>query len=270
MKIDRYIMDKGGSAIMSKLLLFDLDGTLLRSDKTISKRTLDALKKCREEGVLIGISTSRAIHNCMTFLPELTPDLFIASGGAVVQYRGELIYTAEFSAEETRAMIDTARKVCGQDCEITVDSLTGHYWNYKVDPNKNDSTWGDTIYTNFEDFQDRALKFCVEIFEDEKAAQLKELLCDCDSARFEGGFWYKFTRKDTTKETAIRKACQILGINLQDVTAFGDDIPDIGMLKLCGAGIAMGNAFAAVKEAADLIIGSNDQDGIALYLESIL
>ena len=137
---------------MSKLLLFDLDGTLLRSDKTISKRTLDALKKCREEGVLIGISTSRAIHNCMTFLPELTPDLFIASGGAVVQYRGELILTAEFSVEETRAMIETARKVCGQDCEITVDSLTAQYWNYKVDPNKNDSTWGDSIYTNYDNF----------------------------------------------------------------------------------------------------------------------
>jgi Cof subfamily protein (haloacid dehalogenase superfamily) len=254
---------------MARLLLFDLDGTLLRTDKTLSPRTLDTLQKSREQGYLIGISTSRAIHNCMTFLPELTPDLFIASGGAVVQYRGEFIYTAEFSAEETRAMIDTARKVCGQDCEITVDSLTGPYWHYKIDPNKNDSTWGDTIYTDFHNFNEKALKFCVEIFEDDKAAKLKELLCDCDSARFEGGFWYKFTRKDATKETAIRKACQILGINLQDVTAFGDDIPDIGMLELCGTGIAMGNAFDAVKEAADLTIGSNDSDAIAEYLEGL-
>lgn len=255
---------------MTKLLLFDLDGTLLRSDKTISKRTLDALQRCRDKGILIGISTSRAIHNCMTFLPELTPDLFIASGGAVVQYRGEIIHTAEFSVEETRAMIDTAREVCGQGCEITVDSLSGHYWNYKVDPNKNDATWGDTIYTDFEDFRDKALKFCVEIFEDGKAAKLKELLCDCDSARFEGGFWYKFTRADATKENAIRRACEILDIRLEDVTAFGDDTPDIGMLKLCGTGIAMGNAFDDVKEAADLTIGSNDADGIAEYIESAL
>ena len=255
---------------MTKLLLFDLDGTLLRSDKTISKRTLDALNKCRAAGILIGISTSRAIHNCMTFLPKLTPDLFIASGGAVVQYRGEIICTAEFSAEETRAMIDTARKVCGPDCELTVDSLTGHYWNYKVDPNKNDATWGDTIYTDFVDFRDKALKFCVQIFEDRHAQALKKLFSNCDSARFEGGFWYKFTRKDATKETAIRKACGLLGIELQDVTAFGDDIPDIGMLKLCGSGIAMGNAFDAVKEAADLTIGSNDEDGIAEYIESAL
>ena len=255
---------------MSKLLLFDLDGTLLRSDKTISRRTLDALKKSREEGILIGISTSRAVHNCMTFLPEITPDLFIASGGAVVRYRGENIYTAEFSVEETRAMIDTARKVCGQDCEVTVDSLNGHYWNYKVDPNKNDATWGDTIYTDSENFTEKALKFCVQIFEDAHADMLKKAFSNCDWARFEGGFWYKSTRKDATKEHAIRKACQLLGIDLADVTAFGDDIPDIGMLKLCGTGIAMGNAVEAVKEAADLVIGTNDGDGIAEYLEKRL
>ena len=174
---------------MAKLLLFDLDGTLLRSDKTISRRTLDALQKCREKDILIGISTSRAVHNCMSFLPELTPDLFIASGGAVVQFRGALIHTVAFSAEETRAMIAIARKVCGQDCEITVDSLTGHYWNYKVDPNRNDATWGDTIYTDFEDLREKALKFCVEIFDDSNADKLRKLLSDCDSARFEGGFW---------------------------------------------------------------------------------
>lgn len=46
-----------------KLLLFDLDGTLLRSDKTISERIIKALDKCREQGILIGISTSRAVHN---------------------------------------------------------------------------------------------------------------------------------------------------------------------------------------------------------------
>lgn len=252
---------------MPKLLLFDLDGTLLCSDKTISPRTLKALQRSREMGYLIGISTSRAIHNCITFLPALTPDLFIASGGAVVQYRGENIYTAEFSVEETRAMIDMARKVCGQDCEITVDSLNGHYWNYKTDPNKKDATWGDTIYTDFEDFWEKALKFCVQIFEDAQASTLIRRFSHCDWARFEGGFWYKFTRKDATKEYAIQKACQILGIDLEDVTAFGDDIPDIGMLRLCGRGIAMGNAFDAVKEAADLVIGSNDEDGIAVYLE---
>jgi len=249
-----------------KLLLFDLDGTLLRSDSTISEKTLHALNLCRERGILIGICTSRAIHNCLTFLPNLLPDLFIASGGAVIQYRGDYIYTAEFSVEETRSMIACAREICGADCEITVDTLNAHYWNYKEDPNNTDSTWGKTDYTDYEDFSEKALKLCVEIFDDSLAKRLAERLPDCDCLKFAGCAWYKFTKKEATKENAIRTVCATCGIPLEDVTAFGDDVPDIGMLKLCGTGIAIGNALDSVRKAADLIIGSNDEDGIAEYL----
>ena len=80
-----------------KLLLFDLDGTLLRSDKSISERTLSALKQCRKRGILIGVSTSRSEQNSMTFLNELMPDILISSGGALVKNGTEYIYKAEFS-----------------------------------------------------------------------------------------------------------------------------------------------------------------------------
>ena len=66
-----------------KLLLFDLDGTLLQSDKTISKRTLSVLKQCREKGILIGVSTSRSEQNSLVYLNELMPDILISSGGAL-------------------------------------------------------------------------------------------------------------------------------------------------------------------------------------------
>jgi len=252
-----------------KLLLFDLDGTLLRSDKTISPRTLQALSACRRRGILIGISTSRSEHNCRTFLSELAPDVLISSGGAVIRLRDELIYTAEFSVEETRSMIVAAREICGSDCEITIDTLYSHYWNYKVDPLKADATWGQTIYSDFVDFPERALKFCAEIFDEIQAKQLAAQLSDCDCQKFAGSAWYKFTKKEATKENAIRRVCDVCGFGFADVTAFGDDAPDLGMLRLCGTGIAMGNAIDSVKAAADLVIGSNDADGIAGYLEDI-
>lgn len=252
-----------------KLLLFDLDGTLLRSDKTISASTLQAICKCREQSILIGISTSRAEHNCMAFLPKLKPDLLISSGGAVVKYQDNYIYAAEFSVEETRSMIACARDICGADCEITIDTLEHHYWNYKEDPNKADSTWGETIYTDFAEYSEKALKFCVEIFDNSLAAKLAASLPDCDCLRFTGSAWYKFTKKDATKDNAIKRVCKACGITLKDITAFGDDTPDIGMLKLCGTGVAMGNAIDAVKAAADVVIGSNDEDGIAEYLTTL-
>ena len=249
-----------------RLLLFDLDGTLLRSDKTISQVTLSALRECRKRGMLIGVSTSRGEQNALSFIKELQPDVLIVSGGALVKYHGKCIYKAVFTKEETRRMIALAREVCGTDCEITMDTVDAHYWNYKIDPKKQDHSWGDSVYTDFKDFEETALKMCVEIFEDSQAIRLSTLLDQCDCIRFSDGYWYKFTPKTATKEQAIQKFCAVSGICAAEITAFGDDYADIGMLNLCGTGIAMGNAIGEVKEQADLVIGCNDEDGIAAYL----
>ncbi len=185
-----------------RLLLFDLDGTLLCSDKTISKRTLKALQECRKKGILTGVSTSRGEQNVLSFLDELKPDILITSGGALVKYNGRCIYKAMFSKEETRNVIQAARDICGAGC-----------------------------------------------------------------IRFSDGYWYKFTKKTATKEKAVLEVCAACEITPEEITAFGDDYADTGMLELCGKGIAMGNAADEVKEKADLVIGSNDEDGIAVYLE---
>lgn len=249
-----------------KLLLFDLDGTLLRSDKTIGKTTWNALQECRKKGILIGVSTSRGEQNALSFIEELQPDVLITSGGALVKYDNKYIYKAEFSKEETKKMIATAREVCGMDCEITIDTVNAHYWNYKINPKKQDQSWGESIYTDFKDFEENSLKMCVEIFEDGQAKQLQELLNACDCIRFSDGYWYKFSKKTATKEQAIMELCAVCGMKAEEITAFGDDYADIGMLRLCGKGIAMGNAVHEVKECADLVIGTNDEDGIAEYL----
>ena len=54
----------------------------------------------------------------------------------------------------------------------------------------------------------------------------------------------------------------------ESIIAFGDDYADIGMLQLCGTGVAMGNAIDEVKDKADVVIGSNDEDGIAVFIEN--
>ena len=159
------------------------------------------------------------------------------------------------------------REICGADCEITVDTPDSHYWNYKIDPKKQDQSWGDSIYTDFVKFCKDSLKICAEIFDESQAEKLRTLLTDCDCIRFSDGYWYKFTKKGITKERAIEEVCAVCGIGTKDIFAFGDDYADIGMLRLCGKGIAMGNAIDEVKREADLVIGSNDKDGIAEYLE---
>ena len=127
---------------MKRLLLFDLDGTLLNSSKAISERTRKALTDARKAGYMIGVSTSRSIKNSQHFIGELAPDLIIASGGAIMKEGGTIIYENGFSVEETRAIIQAVRNVLGDDCEITIDTADNHYANYGDKYSQLEKTWG--------------------------------------------------------------------------------------------------------------------------------
>lgn len=70
-----------------------------------------------------------------------------------------------------------------------------------------------------------------------------------------------------TKETAILKIAERCGFGTEAIIAFGDDLADMGMLEICGTGVAMGNAIDAVKDKADVVIGSNDEEGVAIFVE---
>ena len=250
-----------------KILFFDLDGTLLRNDKTLSEHTLKILSKCKECGYLIGISTSRGEQNCLSFLREMKPDILISSGGALVRVNEKIICSSCFSVIETKDFIESARKICGLDCGITVDTLDAHYCNYKTDPKEQYKSWGDSIYTDFTDFKCEALKICVEIPDPGLAQKLREHFSELDSQRFSDGDWYKFTKSGITKEKAILAVCEACNAAVSETVAFGDDFADIGMLEICGIGVAMGNAIQEVKDIADDIALSNEEDGVAAYLE---
>ena len=186
-----------------KILFFDLDGTLLRNGKTLSEHTLKILSKCKECGYLIGISTSRGEQNCLSFLREMKPDILISSGGALVRVNEKIICSSCFSVIETKDFIESARKICGLDCGITVDTLDAHYCNYKTDPKEQYKSWGDSIYTDFTDFKCEALKICVEIPDPGLAQKLREHFSELDSQRFSDGDLYNFTKIGITKEKAI-------------------------------------------------------------------
>lgn len=84
---------------------------------------------------------------------------------------------------------------------------------------------------------------CVEIVEEDQAEELVGRLSDCDCIRFSDGYWYKFTKKNVTKENAIVTITKVCGFGTESIIAFGDEYADIGMLELCGLGVAMGNAI---------------------------
>lgn len=249
-----------------KVILTDLDETLFTADKKVSAYSKEILRKCQQQGILVGFATSRGINDIQGVVREIGPDVVISSGGAYVECRGKVIYESHFEAEEIRAMIAKARKVCGEEIEITVDTKNTLYWNSEESIRCNYNGTGSATYTDYEDFDETAFKISVKTYEDDEAKAIADCVEGCICMKFSDIPWYTFSKSRAMKESGVEKLAQHLNISYEDIIAFGDDYSDIGMLKLCGTGVAMGNAIAPAKEAADVIAQANTQDGVALYL----
>lgn len=253
---------------MIRLILMDLDDTLLRSDKTISDRSMQTLRRCREAGALVGFCTARGEYNCLPFIRQIQPDCVISSGGALARYRGETVYSTVLPEASVAALLRTAERLA-PGCRLSADGMDGHYRN-AMSPERAAGGWGEIHVIDFSAFCQPVYRICMELPDTEIANQIAASVEDCDCLPFTGGRWYKFSRSGGTKENGVRQLCGALDIPLSEVIAFGDDFSDAGMLRLCGTGVAMGNAIDSVKASADAITVSNDDDGVARYLEEHL
>lgn len=89
----------------------------------------------------------------------------------------------------------------------------------------------------------------------------------CKITAFSGEQWYSYSTFDAGKFPAVKAVAQYLHISLDDIAAFGDDFSDVELLKSCGHGVAMGNAIPQAKAAAKHTCDTNDNDGVAKWLE---
>jgi Cof subfamily protein (haloacid dehalogenase superfamily) len=246
------------------LVLCDLDGTLFHDDKSISGYTKETIKKLQQKGILFGICTSRAYVNAVKFLDGIEPDICITNGGGMVRLGEKKIYSCQFSVEEVRTLINATFKILGPDAIISADNETGLYSNSKEE--LGDKFW---TFNDFLDFREPAMKMCIETLDHDKVSQIAASIGPdrIDFLPFSDIPWYKMTLKDATKEKAITQLSKVINIPLEQIAAFGDDFSDIRMLKLCGHGIAMDNAIEQVKKIASGTCPSNEEDGVARWLE---
>ena len=249
------------------IILSDLDGTLFHNDKSISDYTKEIIKKLQVKGLLFGVCTARAKVNAVKFLDGIEPDIFISNGGGMITYRGEKIYNCEFSVEEVRRLIDKTFEVFGKDVIISADNEKGLYSNSQEE--LGDKFW---TFNDFLDFREPCMKMCIQSLDKEKVSLVANCLGQgqIDFLPFSDIPWYKLSKKDATKEKAIEALGRKLGLPVSQIAAFGDDFNDIGMLRLCGKGIAMDNAIEEVKEAASEVCASNEEDGVAKWMEKNL
>ena len=247
-----------------KVIVTDLDDTLLRGDKTISDYTIDVFKKCRDKEIKIVFATARSIQASKRFLERFAPDIFVGYGGAVAVAENEIIHRSDIPAGISYRLIN--------ECLQTPDILYIHATNESVaytnkkDPSDTDSSHYRCVdFSNYKDIS--YLKISLIAAKPNVVERIALNYPMLDMLRYTGENLYRFASRDAVKWNAVMAAAKYYNISTDEFIAFGDDYIDLEMLQKCGAGVAVENAVGEVKAAAKYICGSNDEDGAAKWIE---
>ena len=248
---------------MIRMILTDLDHTLLKQDGSVSEKTLRILTACREKGIRFAIATARYWIGAERYIDLLSPDYEITTDGTLVHSQGKCIYSCAFSVSETNTIIQSiAEAVPG--AEITVACGKTVYWNSRHISES--EKLHRAVYCDYSSSLDVQANKIVAELPNESVAREIAAKTHCKLQCYRGEKWYAFMPAASGKTTAIKALAETSGISREDTVAFGDDLNDIEMLKLCGTGVAVANAVPQVLEAVDEITLSNDDDGVAKWL----
>lgn len=234
---------------LPKWVVTDLDETLLHNNRSISQRTLDAIETVRARGCKFAIATTRSKSYAKEFIDILQPDAMVLSGGAIA-YRGDAVH---YQMPIDRVMLD-------------------HLLNEFLQGSPARSWALDTAQGRFSHDNHPALPLPLDVYsmfvwtESNHAVELAEKWKEIATVT---ALWepdlYRLSHVHATKLAALKHLLD--DVDPKEVVCFGDDLMDVGMLGYF-TGIAVKNAKAAAMEAATFITESNEDDGVALWLEA--
>lgn len=252
---------------MIKFIATDMDGTLLRDDKTFNKEIFDVIDRLSKRGTYFAPASSRpAVSLERTFEPVKDKVLIIAQNGASVFYNGKRFLGEVMDKELVKHIID----VCSgyPSANMLID---GERYSYTDKPFVNetmntplfnyDSVLIDDLYAINEDV------FKISIFDptDTDGAIrrniAKKLDGLCETA-VSGPGCLDFVNTGVSKGTAVEKICKKLGIKFNEAAVFGDNFNDAPMFDKVYYSFAMGNATAELKALARFTAESNNDDGV--------
>jgi len=250
-----------------KMIITDLDNTLLRSDKTISDYTAEVLKKCQSKGIKVAFATARSEQSSSNFLERFTPDIFIGHGGALVSAKGKIINRIDIPAEISCRLIEECRNTPEVTYIYAINESAAFTDDRKFMTQSDAGHYKYLDFLNKNDYNGSYLKISVTADNPAVVEKIASHFPMCDMLRYSGEDLYKFTNKDALKWNAVKAISEYYNISTDEFIAFGDDYIDLEMLQKCGIGVAVENAVGEIKSAADYICESNDDDGVAKWIE---
>ncbi len=264
-------------------IVLDVDGTLVGSDKMISDATRQAIIEAQKRGKTVAIASGRSISGIRKTAAAIQLEQF---GGYVIAFNGttvincktgECIYNQTLDNDMIKPVYEAAKEM---QLGITVyhdeakELLAGNGVDQYVEA---DAKACDIAIKEVPDLL-RAIKFPVNKLllsgEPEKMKeaerQLKERFGDKMSVFRSDPCYVEILPKFVDKSVAVDKLMKFLDIKRDKVICVGDSFNDLPMLRYAGKGVAMGNAQAEVKEAADYVTASNDEDGIVEVIQKFM
>lgn len=264
---------------MRKLIAVDVDGTLINSDMKISEKTRKTLIEAQKQGHKVVISSGRSPRGVMDFALELEMDKYesyIANyNGAVVTdvMTNEKPIDHRFEIEFLREIlqfidtIDIDYMIYFEDKVYTSDSNTYRLKEVKEKNFDIEIIVDPELSKNIDFMPNNILLSQEESRIKEPADELIEKYGDRTSMMYSAPYFFEIMPKDVSKGHSLLEIADYLEIDHKDVIAFGDEGNDMKMIEMAGVGVAMGNAIPELKEIADYVTLTNDEDGIADYLE---
>lgn len=246
-----------------KMVVTDLDGTLLKSDKTISEYTASIIKKLRSKGVLFTVATARPIRAVRDYLPFLDYDCAVYHNGAVVTDGLEVL--DGFGINNPLAVISAVLKD-RPESHIAIEANDVMYSNFEAD-----KLWPGVEYIHTNDFSElagaNADKIIIECHSLKEMDELNKYISNDLYLQLSENVIAMVMNKKATKIDGIKKLARNHNLALDQIVSFGDDYNDKDMLKQCGIGIAVDNALPEIKKISDHICDNNDADGVAKWLD---
>jgi len=250
------------------MIVTDLDRTLLHSDKTVSDYTARILLACQQQGIMVVFATARSENACKRFTSMIKPDAMISNGGAFVCVGNEIVYRATMDMEITNKLLLSCLKQPSVGY-IAVDAENGYFVNKPVD--ESSPTWADYLPAQVVDLSHglscAVYKISAEISAAKAAYEIAAEFPALDMVTWTGENWVCFSDKTASKWRGLKALAGHTGIDTAHIATFGDDYIDIEMLRESGVGVAVANAIDEVKVVADYTCDTNDNDGVARWLE---
>lgn len=250
---------------MIKMIVTDLDETLFRTDKSISKYTIEMIKKVRNKGIKVIFATARG-ESTKVLVPYELFDGYVLMNGANAYIDNKLIYDRRIWADIYRPFL---QYLSNENLKVAAQIEGIHYSNFNV--KERWSYIDNFIRTDYANLQGNADKLYAIIEEKEQIDIItsklpKELYLNVSRDNLA-----MMMHREARKSIGILEIASEFNISKNEILVFGDDTNDRDMFLNCGLSVAMGNAIDEIKTLADNICDTNDNDGVAKWLyENIL